>query len=139
MRRCEAIHADEAILSSGAYNHLSPSLRSYLETLSAVHSGVEQAEYSRGGNRGGVVKREPVQTIHPIVRRHPVTGEKALFVNRQFTRYIVGLKREESDALLELLYTHIERGTDFQVRLRHRPRTVIAWDVSALAVLDLLP
>ncbi|POY73312.1 hypothetical protein BMF94_3647 [Rhodotorula taiwanensis] len=112
----------------GAYNHLSPSLRSYLETLSAVHSGVEQAEYSRGGNRGGVVKREPVQTIHPIVRRHPVTGEKALFVNRQFTRYIVGLKREESDALLELLYTHIERGTDFQVRLRHRPRTVIAWD-----------
>lgn len=114
----------------GSYNHLSANFRAYLETLSAVHSGVEQAEFSRSGKRGGIVKREPVETVHPIVRRHPVTGEKALFVNRQFTRHIVGLKDEESKAILELLYTHIERGTDFQVRLRHRPRTVIAWDVS---------
>ncbi|GAA5879622.1 hypothetical protein JCM3774_004288 [Rhodotorula dairenensis] len=112
----------------GSYNHLSPNFRAYLETLSAVHSGVEQAEFSRSGKRGGIVKREPVETVHPIVRRHPVTGEKALFVNRQFTRRIVGLKDEESKAILELLYTHIERGTDFQVRLRHRPRTVVAWD-----------
>ncbi|KAJ8293886.1 Alpha-ketoglutarate-dependent sulfonate dioxygenase [Rhodotorula toruloides] len=112
----------------GAYNHLSPNFRAYLETLQAVHSGVEQAEYSRKGNRGGIVKREPVENIHPIVRVHPVTGEKALFVNRQFTRRIVGLKQEESDAILNLLYLHIERGADFQVRLRHRPRTVIAWD-----------
>ncbi|GAA5991185.1 hypothetical protein JCM10908_006576 [Rhodotorula pacifica] len=112
----------------GSYNHLSANFRAYLETLSAVHSGVEQAEFSRSGKRGGVVKREPVETVHPIVRRHPVTGEKALFVNRQFTRRIVGLKDEESKAILELLYTHIERGTDFQVRLRHRPRTVVAWD-----------
>lgn len=112
----------------GSYNHLSANFRAYLETLSAVHSGLEQAEFSRSGKRGGIVKREPVETVHPIVRRHPVTGEKALFVNRQFTRHIVGLKDEESKAILELLYTHIERGTDFQVRLRHRPRTVIAWD-----------
>ncbi|BGP00954.1 putative Alpha-ketoglutarate-dependent sulfonate dioxygenase (putative) [Rhodotorula toruloides] len=112
----------------GAYNHLSPNFRAYLETLQAVHSGVEQAEYSRKGNRGGIVKREPVENVHPIVRVHPVTGEKALFVNRQFTRRIVGLKQEESDAILNLLYLHIERGADFQVRLRHRPRTVIAWD-----------
>lgn len=50
-----------------AYNRLSPSFRAYLETLEVVHSGVEQAEYSRRGNRGGTVRREPVETVHPLV------------------------------------------------------------------------
>lgn len=86
-----------------AYNHLSPSFRAYLETLQVTHSGVEQAEHSRKGSRGGVVKREPVINAHPLVRRHPVTGEKALYVNPQFSRSIVGLKQEESDAILKLL------------------------------------
>jgi sulfonate dioxygenase len=49
------------------YSRLSPSFRAYLETLEVVHSGVEQAEYSRKGNRGGVVRREPVETVHPLV------------------------------------------------------------------------
>lgn len=75
---------------------LSPQFVAFLRTLKAVHSGVEQAEHSRSGKRGGIVRREPVETVHPVVRRHPVTGEEALYVNRQFTRRIVGLKREES-------------------------------------------
>lgn len=112
----------------GAYQRLSPSFQAYLETLEAVHSGVEQAEFARKGGRGGVVKREPVQHVHPVVRTHPVTGEKALFVNRQFTRRIIGLKEEESDGILNILYDHIEKGVDFQVRLRWRPRTVVLWD-----------
>ena len=86
-----------------AYNRLSPSFREYLETLSVLHSGVAQAEYRRAGNRGGVVKREPVETVHPLVRTHPVTGQKALFINKQFSRRIVGLKVEESEAILNLL------------------------------------
>ncbi|GAA5873119.1 hypothetical protein JCM8547_006797 [Rhodosporidiobolus lusitaniae] len=111
-----------------AYKHLSPSFRAYIETLSAVHSGVEQAEHSRKGLRGGIVKREPVENVHPLVRRHLVTGEKALFVNRQFTRRIVGLKQEESESILKLLYDAVEKSADLQVRLRWRPRTVVAWD-----------
>jgi len=86
-----------------AFNRLSPSFREYLETLSVLHSGVAQAEYSRAGNRGGVVKREPVETVHPLVRTHPVTGQKALFINKQFSRRIIGLKVEESEAILNLL------------------------------------
>jgi alpha-ketoglutarate-dependent taurine dioxygenase len=62
-----------------AYNRLSPALKERLHGLKAVHSGFEQAEFSR--NRGGVVRREPVSNEHPLVRTHPATGEKALFVN----------------------------------------------------------
>jgi hypothetical protein len=80
--------------------HLSPVFVAFLRTLKAVHSGVEQADFSRSGKRGGIVRREPVEHIHPLVRRHPVTGEEALYVNRQFTRRIVGLKREESGTFL---------------------------------------
>ena len=68
----------------------------FLRTLKAVHSGVAQAEFSWAGRRGGTVRREPVENVHPLVRKHPVTGEEALYVNRQFTRRIIGLKREES-------------------------------------------
>jgi alpha-ketoglutarate-dependent taurine dioxygenase len=62
-----------------AYNRLSPALKERLHGLTAVHSGVEQAEFSK--KRGGVVRREPVSSEHPLVRTHPATGEKALFVN----------------------------------------------------------
>lgn len=77
-------------------NKLSPTFVAFLKTLKAVHSGVEQAEYSRKGKRGGVVRREPVENTHPVVRKHPVTGEEALYINKQFTKRIVGLKKEES-------------------------------------------
>lgn len=50
----------------------------------------------RAGNRGGVVRREPVENVHPVVQEHPVTGGEALYVNRQFAKRVVGFKREES-------------------------------------------
>ena len=62
-----------------AYNRLSEPLKERLHGLKAVHSGFEQAQYSR--DKEGVVRREPVKNEHPIVRTHPATGEKALFVN----------------------------------------------------------
>ncbi|KAF8139974.1 TauD-domain-containing protein [Boletus edulis] len=107
---------------------LSPSFVAFLRTLSAVHSGVDQANFSRSGKRGGIVRREPVEHIHPVVRRHPVTGEEALYVNRQFTRRILGLKREESDAILKFLYDHIDKSSDMQARVKWEPGTVVLWD-----------
>lgn len=62
-----------------AYKRLSPRIQELLHGLKAVHSGFEQAEFSL--KRGGVVRREPVKNEHPLVRTHPATGEKALFVN----------------------------------------------------------
>ena len=108
-----------------AYNRLSPEFQKRLEGLRAVHSGVHQAEYSR--KKGGIVRREPVETEHPIVRVHPVTGEKALFVNEGFTTHVVGFKKEESDFLLKFLFDHIAKGADFQIRARYEPGTVVVW------------
>lgn len=85
-----------------AYNRLSPEFQKRLHGLSAIHSGHEQAQAAIA--RGSIYRREPVTTIHPIVRTHPATGEKALYVNPQFTRRIVGFKKEESDYLLKFLY-----------------------------------
>lgn len=107
---------------------LSPSFVAYLKTLKAVHSGVEQANFSRSGRRGGVVRREPVEHVHPLVRRHPVTGEEALYVNKQFTRRIVGLKKEESEAILNFIYNHIASSVDLQARVHWSPNTVVLWD-----------
>ncbi len=62
------------------------------------------------------------------MRTHPATGEKALYVNPQFTRYIVGFKQEESDYLLKFLYDHIALSQDLQARVKWRPGTVVVWD-----------
>lgn len=68
-----------------AYRRLSPEFQKRLHGLQAVHSGHEQAEAALA--RGSIVRRDPVSNIHPIVRTHPVTGEKALFVNPQFVSF----------------------------------------------------
>ncbi|KXJ87341.1 hypothetical protein Micbo1qcDRAFT_139416 [Microdochium bolleyi] len=109
-----------------AYNRLSPLFRERLHGLRAVHSGVEQVNAAAA--RGGIKRREPVLHEHPIVRTHPATGEKSIYVNPQFTRYIVGLKREESDALLKFLYDHLAYGADFQARVKWQAGTVVVWD-----------
>ncbi|CAG8936000.1 unnamed protein product [Penicillium salamii] len=111
-----------------AYKRLSPEFQKRLHGLKAVHSGVEQVNASLNG--GGIARRNPVTSEHPIVRTHPVTGEKALYVNPQFTRYIVGYKKEESDYLLKFLYDHIALSQDTQARVRWRAGTVVVWDVS---------
>ncbi|KAF8906340.1 hypothetical protein CPB85DRAFT_1376669 [Mucidula mucida] len=109
-----------------AYRRLSPEFQKRLEGLKAVHSAVAQAEFARKQN--GPVRREPVESEHPVVRQHPVTGEKALYVNQGFTRRIAGYKKEESDYLLNFLFDHIAKGADFQVRATYAPGSVIVWD-----------
>jgi hypothetical protein len=61
------------------YSGLSPGFQKYLEGLTALHSAVEQAEGARAA--GLPVRRHEIQTVHPVVRVHPVTGWKTVFVN----------------------------------------------------------
>lgn len=65
--------------------------------------------------------------IHPVVRTHPETGEDGLFVNTTFTDRIVGLSRKESDAILGVLFDHIQKP-EFLVRWRWSENAVAFWD-----------
>ncbi|KAK9458163.1 hypothetical protein V1511DRAFT_491909 [Dipodascopsis uninucleata] len=109
-----------------AYNRLSPLFRERLEGLKVLHSGVAQAQSSR--SQGGIVRRDPVETLHPFVRQHPATKKKALYVNPQFSRYIEGFKREESDAILNFIYDFLAKSADIQVRASWEPKSVVVWD-----------
>ncbi|KAI8341342.1 hypothetical protein BC941DRAFT_467390 [Chlamydoabsidia padenii] len=109
-----------------AYDRLSPAWQKFLEGLQAVHSGQQQFDYANANNH--VVRRNHVESIHPIVRTHPVTGWKSLYVQPVFTKSIVGLSKHESDAVLKFLYDHITGGYDFQVRLKWEENTVAVWD-----------
>ena len=64
----------------------------------------------------------------PVVRTHPVTGRRALYVNSGFTKRIVELRSRESDALLKMLYDHIAYEVVNQIRVHWEPDTVVLWD-----------
>jgi taurine dioxygenase len=131
---------------TAAWQALSPSLRSYLETLSAVHdlayafAGTTAAAVA-GDDQFEKARRENPPVIHPVARTHPETGENALFVNSAFTARIKGLRHDESRALLDLLFRHVQKP-EFAVRWRWREGAVAFWDnrcTQHYAVNDYLP
>lgn len=121
-------YGGDTVFVSGyaAYEALSEPLKRYLEGLKAVHSGVQQANAKK--ELGLNLRREGIETAHPIVRTHPVTGWKALYVNPGFTRYIVGIPRAESDAILKYLFQLLSTLSPSTIRVRWSPYGVAAWD-----------
>ncbi len=65
--------------------------------------------------------------LHPVVRTHPENGRKGLFVNPQFTQSILGLSKNESNSILDMLYRHCEQP-ELTCRFRWRPGSVAFWD-----------
>jgi taurine dioxygenase len=107
-----------------AYEALSDRLKTYLDGLTAIHDG---EHVYRGLYEG--VQDKPVypRAVHPVVRTHPVTGRKCLFVNRGFTTRLVGVPADESAAILRYLYEHMENPL-FQCRFRWQQNSVAFWD-----------
>jgi taurine dioxygenase len=112
-----------------AYETLSPVMQEFVKTLTATHEGSKLYVGAHGNAPppGGWPK-----TTHPVVTRHPDNGKQVLFVNRGFTTRINELAAEESDALLEFLYRHLESHVEFQCRVRWYPNTLTFWDNRAV-------
>ena len=146
------LHALEAPTSGGdtlftsmaaAYEELSEPMQEFLSGLNAVHDYTNAWDvfFSRVADRPPLTPEErakvpPVE--HPVVRTHPETGRKALFVNPGFTRHIVGLEEAESRALLDFLFAHAQQP-HFIYRHRWTSGDLVMWDNRAtwhLAVAD---
>lgn len=108
-----------------AYEGLSPAMKEWVCGLTAIHDGsvFKQA----AGERGKELDFDFPEQEHPVVRTHPDTGERALYVNCAFTRYIKGLSKKESDWLLDHLYAQAAIP-EYQVRFRWRPNSIAFWD-----------
>jgi taurine dioxygenase len=114
-----------------AYEGLSKPIRDLIDGLQAVHRTSSYDSTSRGPRRDGL-PTGPFTALHPLVRIHPETGEKLLFLNPGTTSHIIGLKERESQTLLDLLYSELTRP-EYQVRLHWRPGTLVVWDNQAVA------
>jgi alpha-ketoglutarate-dependent sulfate ester dioxygenase len=111
-----------------AYEGLSEPVQRFVDGLRAEHRyGASQARKGEtlGGNN--VTEKNRLVARHPVVRVHPITGERALFVNPGFTYRIVGVKRDESRRILELLFDEITRAS-YTVRFHWQPGSVAFWD-----------
>lgn len=113
-----------------AYAGLSEPLQRLVDGLQAEHRfGLHQHHASKYLER---ISQTPLVAVHPVVRVHPETGERALFVSPGFTSHIIGLSRRESDRILELLFEQITRPA-YTVRFRWEPGHIAFWDNRATA------
>jgi taurine dioxygenase len=106
-----------------AYETLPQSVRDQIDGLRAIHA----YDYEHGETRSGTVRPGVPQASHPIVRTHPETGRKALYVSRLMTAEIEGMNTAESEELLMYLFAHIERK-EFVFEHVWQREDLILWD-----------
>lgn len=115
---------------AAAYDALSPTMRTILEGLTATHSPTKAGGYFAAREVGDGTKATSTasQTAHhPVVRVHPETGQRALFVNPLFTDRIDGLRRSESNAILDLVQS-IATRPEAMLRWRWTAGDLAFWD-----------
>ncbi len=119
-----------------AYDSLSYTMRGLLDGLAAIHTGAPYGttnppaadlELSRSIRMRRNDPAADVETEHPVVRAHPDSGRKALFVNPVYTNRFKGMTVEESKPLLEFLYDHATKP-EFTCRFRWRNGSLAVWD-----------
>tara|TARA_B100000029_G_scaffold9966_1_gene10878 strand:+ start:387 stop:1247 length:861 start_codon:yes stop_codon:yes gene_type:complete len=120
-----------------AYETLSEGMKRMLESLRAVHSPkeiysiVSKRGDRRAANQKSMSFQNPEQAfgevIHPVIRTHPETSRKLLYVNGNFTLRFEDMSIEESRPLLEYLFAHLSRP-EFSCRVRWHPDTLTIWD-----------
>ncbi len=103
------------------YDALSEPMKQMLDGMTAMHdSSVFARKYG--------IKEDLPTAVHPVVRTHPVTGKKSLFVNCRFTTRILELEEFESNAVLQMLFRHVAETSVFHMRFRWDKDTLLLWD-----------
>ncbi|MEU3295383.1 TauD/TfdA family dioxygenase [Streptomyces longwoodensis] len=114
-----------------AYEGLSPALREFVDGLTAEHAFFSAVHLRHSDERDRGILRmycdDPQVAVHPVVRVHPETGERALFVSPGSTTRITGFSELESRHLLELLFQHLT-SAEYTVRFRWEPGDIAFWD-----------
>jgi taurine dioxygenase len=115
MKTCPPVGGDTMWSNlCAAYDDLSDPMKAFLDGCTALHDGLPHGHPEQ-------------MAVHPVVRCHPVSGRKALFVNEHFTRRIVEVSADESKALLDYLTKFVQRP-EFTVRYRWSAGTICMWD-----------
>lgn len=118
-----------------AYSKLSPDFRKFIDGKEAIyvsaHTYLDRDDPTAGPKH--------IERVHPIVRVHPVTGWKTLWVNRAMTKSIVGLDKAESDLILGYLYDVFEKNVDIQVRFRWTAGASAIWVSFLIGLYGLIP
>ncbi|GAB20308.1 putative alkylsulfatase [Gordonia effusa NBRC 100432] len=118
---------------AAAYNGLPDSLKALVEGLRAEHRfGGRNPIFKADSSYGEKIRKAPLVSEHSVVRVHPVTGERLLFVTPGFTSRIVGYSQRQSDALLDLLFDEVATPA-YTVRFRWRAGSIAVWDNRATA------
>ncbi|MCD5996742.1 taurine dioxygenase [Pseudomonas sp. CDFA 602] len=128
-------YGGDTLWASGvaAYEALSKPLQLLLDGLSATHDFTRSFPLDRFGTtpqdlaRWEEARRKNPPLSHPVIRTHPVSGRKSLFVNEGFTTRINELEAAESEAILKLLFSHATRP-EFTIRWRWQENDVAFWD-----------
>jgi taurine dioxygenase len=114
-----------------AYDGLPDDIKSKIEGMTAVHDALmfRTRMRTQGASPEEIrdAKKEFPPAEHPIVRTHPQTGRRALYVNPAFTRYIVGMENRNSHALLRVLYAQ-SAVPEYQCRFRWQANSIAFWD-----------
>ena len=110
-----------------AYNAMSPTMRAFCDGLKGMHRFAPPPGVDSTKEYEELMRKRILVSEHPIVRVHPETGERALYVSPSFLKSVVGLTPRESQGLLELLWEHIVRP-EFTVRFKWEPGSVAFWD-----------
>jgi taurine dioxygenase len=123
-----------------AYDALSDRMKTYLENLVAIHDG-GPGYYKRARIDGVQENRVFPRAEHPVIRTHPQTGRKLIFVNPVFTTAIPDLSAAEGDMILKFLFDHCNQP-QFHARFRWQEDSVAFWDnrcVQHIAMWDYFP
>ncbi len=127
--RCIPEHGGDTLWANMelAYEGLTDEIKEQIDGCRAIHSYLKTFGKTMSPEQREKAEAEHPDQSHPIVRTHPVTGAKSLFVNRPFTLTIEDMERAEARALLEKLW-HQAEIPEFQCRFRWQPNSIAQWD-----------